>query len=675
MKKKSTKIQLLFILTLVISFTGIAQLPNPAIVGYWENWDGSNSVKLKDIDSRYNVIHVSFASGKGNLDYDLEFNPPGSYTHSNFKSEIAALQAEGKKVFISIGGQNDNVMLDNLYEKEKFVSSINAIVDTWGFDGIDIDLEGSSLHFKDIKMKNSSDPRLNFMIDGIREIMANHYSTHGEKLLLTMAPETNYVQGGQSDWAVNNAHGGAYLPMIEELKDSIDMLNVQLYNSGSQYGLDNNIYEQGSADFILAMTEAVIKGFTAKGNIGKYNGFPSSKTGVGLPGCHSSDAVPHAEIEKAMAYLRGLGPKPGSYTLRKTGGYPDIMGMMTWSINSDRKCSPSYGYVDTWSKIFTNAAYIMISTPSDIYELEEKGAIIKVELSNDKFKNPLDTGNWTLTKLPNGIFLDSLVRVNDSVVNVVLGGSSIDQYKFLIKNVSVSVNSSDLVTSTRTLTRNQGVLLKKRPTQIPGKLESEYIVKEKNGIIHSMMGDAWGNQNAHFLRLNKGDWADFKIDVQVDGNYTVDWRFTTGNGSSGVLKINIDGKTEATVSYNSNTGYTDWNLLNYQIYLKAGVHTLKMDSYNHWFASDYMDFRLTNSVNSVKSKNQIFYPNPTENTIYFKEVFEGIVGVYGLNGKLVQESTKLTATSYDVSNLNTGVYILKYTNTKGTVVYNKLVKK
>ena len=675
MKKKSTKIKLLFILTLVISFTGIAQLPNPAIVGYWENWDGANFVKLKDIDSRYNVIHVSFASGKGTLDYDLEFNPPGSYDHSTFKNEIVALQAEGKKVFISIGGQNDNVMLDDLFEKNKFVSSVNAIVDTWGFDGIDIDLEGASLHFKDIKMKNSSDPRLNFMIDGIREIMANHYSTHGKKLLLTMAPETNYVQGGLSSWAVNNAYGGAYLPIIEELKDSIDMLNVQLYNSGSQYGLDGKIYEQGSADFILAMTEVVIKGFTGTGNIGKYNGFPSSKTGVGLPGCHSSDAVPHAEIEKAMAYLRGLGPKPGSYTLQKAGGYPDIMGMMTWSINSDKKCSPSYGYIDTWSKIFTNAPYIIISAPTDIYEFEEKGAIIRVELSNDKFKNTLDTANWTLAKLPDGIFLDSLVRVNDSTVNVVLDGISIYPYKFLIKNVSVSLKSSEFVTSTRTLTRNQGVLLKKRPTQIPGKLESEYIIKDKNGVIHSMMGDAWNNQDAHFLRLNKGDWGEFNIDVQVDGNYTVDWRFTTGNGTSGGFKVNIDGKTEKTVSYSSSTKYTVWNLLNFEIHLKAGLHTLKMDSYNHWLASDYMDFRLSNNINSVKSKNQIFYPNPTEKTIYFKEIFEGTIGVYGLNGQLVQESVNLNTNSYDVGNLNNGVYILKYTNTDGTVVYNKLVKK
>ena len=36
--------------------------------------------------------------------------------------------------------------------------------------------------------------------------------------------------------------------------------HVQLYNSGSMYGIDGNIYTQGTADFIVAMTEAVIQG-------------------------------------------------------------------------------------------------------------------------------------------------------------------------------------------------------------------------------------------------------------------------------------------------------------------------------------------------------------------------------------------------------------------------------
>ena len=76
-----------------------------------------------------------------------------------------------------------------------------------------------------------------------------------------------------------------------------------------------------------------------------------------------------------------------------------------------------------------------------------------------------------------------------------------------------------------------------------------------------------------------------------------------------------------------------------------------------------------------KSTNQLFYPNPAEKTINFKEAFKGSISVYGLNGELVQESTNLNTNSYNVSDIKTGIYILKYTSTDGEVIYNKLVKK
>lgn len=118
------------------------------------------------------------------------------------------------------------------------------------------------------------------LIDAIKQIMANYRATHPQKLLLTMAPETAFVQGGQSGFG---SIWGGYLPIIHALRDSLDLLQVQLYNSGSMYGIDSKIYTQGSADFILAMTEAVIQGFNTSG--GMFTGLPASKIAVGLPAC------------------------------------------------------------------------------------------------------------------------------------------------------------------------------------------------------------------------------------------------------------------------------------------------------------------------------------------------------------------------------------------------------
>ena len=49
-----------------------------------------------------------------------------------------------------------------------------------------------------------------------------------------------------------------------------------------------------------------------------------------MPGCHSYDAVPHDEMEAAMRYLIGEGPKPGSNRFLEPDGYTELRGMMTW---------------------------------------------------------------------------------------------------------------------------------------------------------------------------------------------------------------------------------------------------------------------------------------------------------------------------------------------------------
>jgi chitinase len=111
--------------------------------------------------------------------------------------------------------------------------------------------------------------------------MANYRSVYpAKKLLLTMASETAYVVGGQS--AFGGIWGG-YLPIIDALRDSLDLLQMQLYNSGTMFGINGNTYTQGTADFIVAMSESLIAGFNTSG--GLFAGLPASKIAVGLPAC------------------------------------------------------------------------------------------------------------------------------------------------------------------------------------------------------------------------------------------------------------------------------------------------------------------------------------------------------------------------------------------------------
>lgn len=351
--KTPPSLLILLLLTCILHFNPWAQAPNPALVGYFHNWNAANApyIQLDQVDSRYNLIEVAFAIPKVGTEYDMEFSPAQT-TQAQFIAEIQALQNQGKKVLISIGGATATVKLNSTAERDTFINSMNSIVNTYGFDGIDIDLEGSSVSVTGGTISAPIDPYIINLIEAVKQIMADYQNTHGKKLLLTMAPETAYVQGGQS------AYGGiwgAYLPIIDALRDSLDILQVQLYNSGSMYGIDGNIYTQATADFIVAMGEAVIQGFNTSG--GNFAGLPANKVAIALPACNAAAGGGYtnpAVVESAMDYLMGNGNQPGAYALANATGYPDLRGMMTWSINWDAvsSCGSSDEFAQLYQDIF-----------------------------------------------------------------------------------------------------------------------------------------------------------------------------------------------------------------------------------------------------------------------------------------------------------------------------------
>lgn len=186
-----------------------------------------------------------------------------------------------------------------------------------------------------------------------------------------MAPETAFVQGGMSAYG---SIWGAYLPIIHALRDSLDILHVQLYNSGSMYGIDGNIYTQGTADFIISQTEAVIQGFNTSG--GMFVGLPEEKVAIGLPACTNAAGGGYTDttsVKLAVNYLRGTGPKPGLYTLQQSNGYAQLRGMMTWSINWDAvsTCGSAYEFASNYENIFSattsNHTFLSTKIPIDIF--------------------------------------------------------------------------------------------------------------------------------------------------------------------------------------------------------------------------------------------------------------------------------------------------------------------
>lgn len=410
-----------------------AQLPNPCLVGYWQNW---SPMKLSEIHDNYNVIELAFATTKNGTDYDMEFNLPSGYTKSAFLTDIDALHTAGKVVILSIGGASDPVILDSEAHKNTFISTVNQILADYNYkiDGIDLDLESTSLNFGAWTMDSPAQGQLN-IIEAVNQIKTNYFTQTGKRLLLTMAPETVYLQGGLSDWQINNINGGAYLPIVNALIDDLDLLCPQYYNAGGAGGgtfaNDGQIYyDTGDPDYLTALTETLVKGFTIKAGKGFFPGVPVSKLAIGLPAndCNAAGTgyVTPENVCNAVKYLRGDIAKPNGFDYSLNNTYPNFRGLMTWSINEDAlACSGAWSFAENFTCAFENIT--SVSSP-EFYQIEfypniiQQGESLHLELSN--YKTPtnitvINTQGETMystsissplysiatEKLPRGIYL------------------------------------------------------------------------------------------------------------------------------------------------------------------------------------------------------------------------------------------------------------------------------
>ncbi|MHA7056258.1 Ig-like domain-containing protein [Aquimarina sp. M1] len=309
-------------------------LPKRILVGYWHNFNnGSSTPKLREVSEKWDVICIAFAEPTFGSRSDMIFSPYEIYgSTSEFINDVAAVQGRGQKVLISIGGANATVELNTLAEKNEFISSMTSIINTYGFNGLDIDLEGSSLSLGsgDSDFRSPTTPKIVNLIDATKQIRNN---IGPDSFILSMAPETLYVQGGFSAYG---GASGAYLPVIYGLRNEMDYIHVQHYNTGCMLGLDGLCYSSSNADFHVAMAEMLLQGFPAGGN--QFPALRQDQVAIGLPANPSaagSGYTAPAEVHKALDYLIKGESFGGNYQLRNPNGYPNFRGLMTWSINWD----------------------------------------------------------------------------------------------------------------------------------------------------------------------------------------------------------------------------------------------------------------------------------------------------------------------------------------------------
>ncbi|WP_062343972.1 chitinase [Herbidospora yilanensis] len=282
----------------------IGPLPKHFLTGYWHNFvNPATELKLSAVPNEYDLIAVAFAeatSTPGQVTFALDpglATAVGGYTEAQFKADVQALKARGKKVIISVGGETGRVQVASAAAATQFADSVYAVMQNYGFDGVDIDLENGL--------------NAQWMGDALRQLR----SRVGSSLIITMAPQTIDMQ----------STGMEYFKLALAIKDILTVVHMQYYNSGSMLGCDQAFaYGQGSINFLTALACIQLE-----------NGLRDDQVALGLPagpGAAGGGVVAPSMVNQALTCL-ATRTNCGSFVPPRA--YPGIRGAMTWSINWD----------------------------------------------------------------------------------------------------------------------------------------------------------------------------------------------------------------------------------------------------------------------------------------------------------------------------------------------------
>lgn len=292
---------------------GGGTLPAHLLMGYWQDFtNGATPLKIASVPTTYNLIAVAFANATttpGQVSFSLDSSLSsalGGYTQAQFIADIAAAHSRGQKVILSVGGQNGTVSVSDATSAANFASSVFSIIQQYGFDGVDIDLE------------NGVNPT--FMASALQQLRADV----GPNLIITLAPQT----------IDTDSTGGAYFQLALNIKSILTMINTQYYNSGTMNGCDGNVYAEGTENFMTALACIELQG-----------GLAASQVGLGLPASPSAAGGGYVSPSLVNSALDCLAARVNCGSFVPSSAYPAIRGAMTWSINWD--ASNGYNFANT----------------------------------------------------------------------------------------------------------------------------------------------------------------------------------------------------------------------------------------------------------------------------------------------------------------------------------------
>jgi hypothetical protein len=184
--------------------SGNTILANPFVGGYIEMW---GEVQPGNVPAEYDMLFHAFAS----VAYDGTATINSMSDPSAIKQQYATRRAEGKPTILSIGGYlGAQAGMTSDSQIQNFISSVTGIIDEYGFEGIDWDLEF------DIPGGLSGTG----MAEASRQLIARY----GDDFLITAAP----FEGIEEE----------YMVLARLLGSDLTAIGYQFYNMRSRVTAD-----------------------------------------------------------------------------------------------------------------------------------------------------------------------------------------------------------------------------------------------------------------------------------------------------------------------------------------------------------------------------------------------------------------------------------------------------